>query len=119
MPRPLDPDERAVESLLSRAGLRSPEARCLVVLMRGGIASRVEVARATDLAPQDVSDAMRALAERGAAVVERVAREGPGRPQNRYRLAGEAREVVAALAAARRKEIEGEQAALDALVARF
>lgn len=118
MPRALDADEEALAALLARAGLRSGEARSLALLLRGAILSRAEVARATGLAAQDVSAAMRALEAAGAVRVESVARDGPGRPALRYRLASDARAVLEQLEGARRASLARELEALDALRAR-
>ena len=122
MPRVLTQEEESLAALLSRAGLRAHEARCLALLLRAGAGAgaqtRADVARATGLAPQDVSAAMRHLAERGAVRAEPHANGAPGRPQLRYRLAADAPAVLAGLEQARRRQLEDEAAALDALRAR-
>lgn len=102
-------------ALLVRCGLPAKDARCLALLLRGAGVSRAEAASATGLAPQDVSDAMRALENRGVARVESAARQGPGRPQLRYHLAGAAPDVLRQLAGARRKALEAELVALAEL----
>lgn len=115
MVRPLAPEEERRAVTLRRVGLGEGEARCLVALLREGWWTRAEAAEATGLSPQDVSTAMRALAQRGAAQLEPERTAARGRPLLRYRLAGAPDEVVARLVAARRAELVEELSALDRL----
>lgn len=112
--RALDADEEATARLLERAGLRRLAARALAALLRGGGHTASELAGATGLARQDVSDAARELETLGLVRVEKLATGG--RPQHRYHLE---RGAIATLVAARRRALAEESAALDALEARF
>lgn len=115
MTKPLDADEEALAALLARAGLTAPASRALAALLRGGAWSAQEVAAATGLARQDVSRVARELDAAGAVRVEKAASDG-GRPALRYHAA---RAGVAAVVARRRRQLEEERAALDALEARL
>lgn len=115
--RPLTPDEAATAALLTRAGLAREGALCLAALLARGPMRRAELAEATGLTPQSVSGAARELASERLVVSEPIPRAGPGRPELRARVAGEAREVLAGYVARRKAELDRERAALDDVLA--
>ena len=116
MPRPLSEDEESAVALLQKAGLPRASARCLACLLRGGTWTAADVVAATGLTQPDVSAGMRDLVGRGAALVEKVAREGAGRPALRHRASEDA---LGAALASRRGDLEGELAVLDEVTSRF
>lgn len=116
MPRPLSEDEESAVALLQRAGLPRPSARCLACLLRGGTWTAADAVAASGLTQPDVSAGMRDLVARGAALVEKVEREGPGRPALRHRAAEDA---LAAALNSRREALEAELAVLDEVTERF
>ena len=115
MTRPLTEAEESIAALLQRAGLPRPTARCLPCLLRGGWWSSADAVAASGLTQPDVSAGMRDLVARGAAEVEKVPREGKGRPALRHRAAPDA---LARALASRRAELAAELAVLDEVEAR-
>lgn len=116
MPRAFDEAEESSVALLQRAGLPRASARCLACLLRGGGWTSADVAAAAGLQRAEVSAGMRDLVRRGAAEVEKVAREGKGRPALRHRaLAGALEKAFAS----RRAELMAELAVLDEVASRF
>jgi predicted transcriptional regulator len=115
--RSLTDDERRLAELLGAAGLPRPPARCLALLARGGWWLAADLAEAGALTPQEVSEGVRELDARGALAKEPVAREGPGRPRMRYRLAeGDA---IVRIEREARRALERDLALLDELRARL
>lgn len=117
MTKPFTPEEEALAALLERAGLSRAASRLLAALGRAGAWSANELAAATALARQDVSDAAHELEARGLVRTDRVATGG--RPAHRYALADDPGAGVRALVAARRRALAEEEAALIALERRF
>lgn len=117
MARALDADEEAFARQAARAGLAVDAARVLAALARGGGWSALDLMEATGLSRRDLVAASRELEGRGLLRVEGV--PTGGRPQKRYFLPRSPRDAVRALTRARREELAGEAAALDALDARF
>lgn len=115
MTRPLTEAEEQLAARLQRAGLPRAAARCLPALLRGGGWTSAEAVAATGLSQPDVSAGMRDLVARGAAEVEKVAREGKGRPALRHRAAPDA---LRRALASRREALLAELAALDEVEAR-
>ncbi|HWH07696.1 MAG TPA: hypothetical protein VNX21_00755 [Candidatus Thermoplasmatota archaeon] len=115
MTRPLTVTEESLVALLLRAGLGTPASRCLAALLRGGWWTSGDAVAATGLAQPDVSAGMRDLVKRGAAEVEKVPREGRGRPALRHRAAPDALERALA---SRRAELMAGLAVLDEVAAR-
>jgi len=113
--RPLTVTEESLVALLLRAGLGTPASRCLAALLRGGWWTSGDAVAATGLAQPDVSAGMRDLVKRGAAEVEKVPREGRGRPALRHRAAPDALERALA---SRRAELMAGLAVLDEVAAR-
>ena len=113
--RALTEAEESTAAQLQRAGLPRATARCLVAVLRGGWWTSGEAVGATGLTQPDVSAGMRDLVARGAAEVEKVPREGKGRPALRHRAAPDA--LKRALAS-RREELTRALAVLDEVEAR-
>lgn len=116
MQKPLDQAEEALAQLVGRAGLPRAAARTYVALLRGRPSLAAELAEATRLARQDVSDAARELEACGLVRVDRVA--SGGRPSLRYALADDAGAALRALVAKRRAALAEEERALATLEAR-
>lgn len=115
MTRALTLAEESLAALLQRAGLPRVAARCLPCILRGGWWATPDVVTATGLLQPEVSAGMRDLVARGAAHVEKVPREGKGRPALRHRAAPDALDKALA---ARRAELMAELAVLDEVQAR-
>lgn len=115
MTRPLSEAEESVAALLQRAGLPRASGRCLVALLRGGWWTSGDAVAATGLAQPDVSAGMRDLVARGAAEVEKVPREGKGRPALRHRASPDA---LRRALRSRREELTAALAVLDEVEAR-
>ena len=115
MARAFTEAEESLAALLLRAGLARASGRCLVALLRGGWWTSGEAVAASGRSQPDVSAGMRDLVARGAAEVEKVPREGKGRPALRHRASPEA---LGRALASRREELTAALAVLDEVEAR-
>jgi predicted transcriptional regulator len=115
MAKPLSREEEDLAGLLRRLGLSRPAAACLACLLREAPATSADLAAATGLTPQAVSEGVRDLERMGLVLREPVRSEAKGRPALRHRLPASAKEALRHLEQARRKELMDELALLDEL----
>ena len=115
MARPLTRDEEEMAGLLHRLGLTRAAALCLSCLLRETPCTSADLAAATGLAPQAVSEGVRDLARLGLVVREPVRTEGRGRPALRHRLPASGKEALLHLERTRRDALLAEMALLDEL----
>lgn len=101
--------------LLHRLGLSRPAAQCMAAMLRETPMLRTDLASATGLAPQAVSDAMRELERLDLVLREPVPTGAKGRPQVRHRLPASGKEALRRLEDARRRALLEELALLDEL----
>lgn len=115
MAKPLTRDEEDLAGLLHRLGLTRPAAQCLVAMLREAPMLRADLASATGLAPQAVSDATHELERLGLIMREPVTTGAKGRPQLRHRLPATAKDALRRLETDRRQALMEELALLDEL----
>ena len=115
VPKPLTPAEEDMARLLQRLGLSRSAAACLSALLREAPYTSAELAHATGLAPQAVSEGVRELERQGVVLREPVPGQGKGRPALRHRLPASGKEALRRLEEARRAALLDEMALLDEL----